>query len=129
MKRSKAIRSAQHMNVLIEGFWKKTLRFTEKLLVLLTIGYFANCIVSVVLILFAINQTGNFSYLDTLITETSVTFRDIVGIAIIKFAVENVFRYNDFGGRVPSKPVPPDEGAFVVEEAAAEPADEAGAEG
>lgn len=111
------------MNVMVEGFWKRTLHFTEKLIVLITIGYFVNYVVSVLLILYAIQSTGNFSYLDTLIAETSVTFRDIVGIAIIKFAVENIFRYNDFGGRVPAKTctdketgAPCGEGEFVVVE-------------
>lgn len=104
------------MRTLLAGFWEKTLHYTQRIILLLTLFYFVNWGVSVALILDAIHATGNFSYLDTLITETSTTFRDIVGIAIIKFAIENVFRFNSFGGRVGSKPVPPDEGAFVVEE-------------
>lgn len=111
------------MNVLIEGFWKKTLKFTQSLLVWLTAFYFVNWITSVILISIAIHTTGNFSYLDTLITETSVTFRDIVGIAIVKFAVENIFKFNSFGGHVISRPVSPDEGEFVVEETICEEPD------
>ena len=81
----------------------KILKFTQTIIFLLCIHYFINWIISVVLIVVAIVMTGNFSYLDTLITETSITFRDIVGVAIIKFCLENIFKYNDFGGRVPSK--------------------------
>lgn len=102
------------METLVTGFWKRTLHFTEKLILLLTIFYFVNWGVSVALVLDAIHTIGSFSYLDTLITETCVTFRDIVGLAIIKFAVENVFKYNSFGGRVPSKECEPDEGGFAV---------------
>lgn len=91
------------METLVTGFWKRTLGYTEKIILMLTIFYFINWGVSVALVLDAIHTIGSFAYLDTLITETSVTFRDIVGIAIIKFAVENVFKYNDFGGRVPGK--------------------------
>lgn len=105
------------METLITGFWKKTLHFTEKIILLLTIFYFINWGVSVALVLDAIHTIGSFSYLDTLITETSVTFRDIVGIAIIKFAIENIFKYNTFGGRVPNKQPEPDEGEYeVIEE-------------
>lgn len=102
------------MKTLVAGFWERTLHFTEKIILLLTIFYFVNWGVSVVLILDAIHTTGNFSYLDTLIMETSTTFRDIVGIAIIKFAVENVFKYNSFGGRVCSKQSSNEDGEFVV---------------
>ena len=105
------------METLVTGFWKKTLHFTERLLVWLTLFYFINWGVSVCLVLDAIHTIGSFAYLDTLITETSVTFRDIVGIAIIKFAVENVFKYNSFGGRVCSREPEPDDGEFeIIEE-------------
>lgn len=43
-------------------------------------------------------------HLDTLVTETSETFRTVVGMAIIKFGIENIFKYNDFGGHIPSNP-------------------------
>lgn len=81
----------------------KIMKFTQAIIFLLCIHYFINWLISVALIVVAIVMTGNFSYLDTLITETSITFRDIVGVAIIKFCLENIFKYNDFGGRVPSK--------------------------
>lgn len=108
------------MNLTVETFWKKTLKYTERLIVYLAFFYFLSWICSFVVILFAINATGNFSFLDTLITETSVTFRDIVGIAIVKFGVENIFRYNSFGGRVQHKAVPPDEETLVAMEVEAE---------
>lgn len=104
------------MKTLVTGFWERTLHFTEKIILLLTIFYFVNWGVSVVLILDAIHATGNFSYLDTLIMETSTTFRDIVGIAIIKFAVENVFKFNNFGGKVCSKDSDDEEEFVVIEE-------------
>lgn len=83
-------------------FLEKTLKFTETVVVWVTLLYIANWLVSVVLIAVAIKETMNFAYLDTLIMETSQTFRDIVGLAIIKFGLENIFKYNDFGGKVPS---------------------------
>ena len=88
---------------IVKGFIARTLKFTETVVVWVTILYVLNWIVSIGLILLAIKETQNFAYLDTLIIETSSTFRDIVGISIIKFGVENVFKYNDFGGRVPNK--------------------------
>lgn len=84
------------------GFLERTLKFTEKVTVWVTLLYICNWIVSVILIALAIKETQNFAYLDTLITETSETFRSVVGIAIIKFGVENIFKYNDFGGKIPS---------------------------
>ena len=44
-------------------------------------------------------ETGQFSYLDTLIGETNETFRIVVGANIVKAGVENIFKYNDFGGK------------------------------
>lgn len=83
-------------------FISRTLKFTEKVIVWVTLLYVFNWFVSVYLICLAIKETSNFAYLDTLITETSSTFRDIVGIAIVKFGVENIFKYNDFGGHITS---------------------------
>ena len=88
----------------IRGFIQGSLKFTQRVIVWVALLYIANWIASVIMIAWAIATTNNFSYLDTLITETSITFRDIVGVAIIKFCVENVFKYNDFGGKVCSLP-------------------------
>nr|DAP04707.1 MAG TPA: hypothetical protein [Herelleviridae sp.] len=89
-------------------FMERTLKFTEKVTVWVTLLYIVNWLVSVVLIGLAIYKTDNFAYLDTLITETSETFRSVVGIAIIKFGVENIFKYNNFGGKVPTKASEPE---------------------
>lgn len=93
-----------NLNTASKKFWTKVLKFTETVVVWVTILYVLNWVVSVGLIIWAIKETQNFAYLDTLITETSTTFRDIVGVAIIKFGVENIFKYNDFGGKIPSRP-------------------------
>lgn len=93
----------KEMEGLRRTFLKKSLKFTEAVVVWVTILYLLNWIVSVVLITLAIKETKNFAYLDILITETGETFRIIVGASVIKFGVENIFKYNDFGGRVPSR--------------------------
>lgn len=81
----------------------RALKFTETVVVWVFIIYILNWVMSMLMIWYAIKTTCNFSYLDTLITETSSSFRDIVGIAVIKFGVENIFKYNDFGGKIPNK--------------------------
>ena len=58
-----------------------------------------NWLYSLVVIVVAIKETGQFSYLDTLISETNETFRIVVGANIVKAGVENIFKYNDFGGK------------------------------
>lgn len=82
---------------------KDALRWTwehTKLIVnILYILYIVNWIFSAVVIVVAIIRTSQFSYLDTLITETNETFRQIVGLTVVKSGVENVFKYNDFGGK------------------------------
>lgn len=59
----------------------------------------AELAVFLVVIVVAIKETGQFSYLDTLISETNETFRIVVGANIVKAGVENIFKYNDFGGK------------------------------
>ncbi len=93
-----------NINKIRQGFIQRTLKFTETVVVWITVLYIVNWLTSVVLITLAIIKTMNFAYLDTLITETSETFRTVVGMAIIKFGIENIFKYNDFGGHIPSKP-------------------------
>lgn len=101
-KRAKHTHQTEDMTSLRKRFLVRTLKFTEKVTVWVTLLYVFNWFVSVALIVMAIKETTNFAYLDTLITETSETFRSVVGIAIIKFGVENIFKYNDFGGKVVS---------------------------
>lgn len=93
----------QNFNTAVRNFWHKALKFTEMVILWVTILYILNWFTSVALIVWAIYATQNFSYLDVLITETNETFRQIVGMAIIKFGIENVFKYNDFGGKIPSR--------------------------
>lgn len=104
-KREKIISIEKARNRLIY----KTLKFTEIIVVWGTLLYVLNWLVSIALIVFAIIKTGNFSYLDELIKETGETYRALVVSAIIKFGVENIFKYNDFGGRVPTKEPPSDD--------------------
>ena len=104
------------LDTLKSQFMAKTLKFTEKIIVYLSILYFLNWLVSVILICVAIFTTGNFAYLDTLITETGTAFRSIVGVAIIKFGVENIFKYNDFGGKITNKPVESEEVEDTIED-------------
>lgn len=99
MKRRKRTKD---WNTTKRRFLERTLKFTEKVTLWITVLYICNWLVSVILITLAIKETQNFAYLDTLITEISETFRVVVGTAIIKFGVENIFKYNDFGGKVPS---------------------------
>ena len=91
------------VKILRNRVFAKILGFTETIITWVTILYILNWFVSVGLILAAILSTGNFQYLDTLIVETSETFRQIVVTGVIKFGIENIFKYNDFGGRIPNK--------------------------
>lgn len=99
-KRAKNTNNYEDITTLRKRFLSRTLKFTEKVTVWVTLLYVCNWFVSVFLILMAIKETANFAYLDTLIMETSETFRSVVGIAIIKFGIENIFKYNDFGGKI-----------------------------
>ena len=72
---------------------------TKMIINVLSILYVVNWLYSVVIIAIAVAQTGQFSFLDTLITETNETFRVVVGAGVVKSCVENVFKYNDFGGK------------------------------
>jgi hypothetical protein len=49
------------------------------------------------MICLAIDMYGNFSYLDTFITDNGETFRLIVGANIVSKTIENVFKYNEGG--------------------------------
>ena len=56
---------------------------TKMIVNCLSVLYVLNWLYSLVVIVVAIKETGQFSYLDTLISET----------------IENIFKYNDFGGK------------------------------
>lgn len=70
--------------------------FTKVVVSTISIVWVFSTIFSALMVAYAIHTTGQFSFLDTFIIENSSTFRDIVGINIIKSCVENVFKYNDF---------------------------------
>mgnify|MGYP000727273512 CR=1 FL=1 len=72
---------------------------TKMIVNCLSVLYVLNWLYSLVVIVVAIKETGQFSYLDTLISETNETFRIVVGANIVKAGVENIFKYNDFGGK------------------------------
>lgn len=76
-----------------------TWEFTKKIVVFLSVLYILNWLYSAVVIAIAVYDTGTFSYLDTLITETNETFRIVVGANVIKSCIENIFKYNDIGGK------------------------------
>ena len=73
------------------------LTFTKKVIVLVTITWFLQIIFSAILIWYSIESTGNFSYLDTFISDNGETFRLIVGAYTVSKTVENVFKYNEGG--------------------------------
>lgn len=74
---------------------KWSLTFTKRVVVVVTILWALQLAYSAVVILMAMKTTGDFSYLDTFITDNGETFRLIVGTNIVSKTVENVFKYND----------------------------------
>lgn len=73
--------------------------FTKLIVTILTIVYFLIMIYCGVVIWMGMYKLAITTYLDTFITEINETFRLIVGANVIKAGVENVFKYNDFGGK------------------------------
>lgn len=74
-----------------------SLTFTKKVVLLVTFLWFLQLIYSAVMIYLAIDTYGNFSYLDTFISDNGETFRLIVGANIVSKTIENVFKYNNGG--------------------------------
>ena len=73
--------------------------FTKLIVTILTIVYFLIMVYCGVVIWMGMYKLAITTYLDTFITEINETFRLIVGANVIKAGVENVFKYNDFGGK------------------------------
>lgn len=73
--------------------------FTKLIVTILTIVYFLIMVYCGVVIWMGMYKLAVTTYLDTFITEINETFRLIVGANVIKAGVENVFKYNDFGGK------------------------------
>lgn len=78
---------------------KWTWEFTKIVISTISIVWVFSTIFSAIMVYYAIKSTGQFSFLDTFIIENSTTFRDVVGINIVKSCIENIFKYNDFFGK------------------------------
>lgn len=74
------------------------LTFTKRVILLVVVVWFFAMFYSATMITVAIFQTGNFSYLDTFITELNQSFMLIIGTNLLSKTCENIFKYNDFGG-------------------------------
>ena len=84
-------------NTNIKDFFNWSLTFTKKLIVICTVLWAFCILYSAVMILYAVIQVGDFSYLDSFITDNGETFRIVVGVNLISKTVENVFKYNNGG--------------------------------
>lgn len=76
---------------------KWSLTFTKKVIVIVTVIWIVQLVFSAIMILYAVNTQGNFSYLDSFISDNGETFRLIVGTNIVSKTIENVFKYNEGG--------------------------------
>ena len=81
----------------MRDIFRWSLTFTKKVVLLVTILWSFQLIYSAIMILYAVKMNGDFSYLDSFITDNGETFRMIVGVNIISKTIENVFRYNEGG--------------------------------
>ena len=81
----------------LKDTFKWSLTFTKKVITLVTILWSIQLIFSAILIWYAVKTQGNFSFLDTFITDNGESFRLIVGTNIISKTIENVFKYNEGG--------------------------------
>ena len=79
----------------LKNMFKWFLTFTKNVVTLVTISWVLYMLFSAIMIFYAIKVSGNFSYLDTFITDNGDTFRLIVGTYIVTKTVENVFKYNE----------------------------------
>lgn len=85
------------MNRQVRHIFNWSLTFTKKVVTLVTVLWFLQLVFSAIMILYAVKMQGNFSYLDSFITDNGDTFRLIVGVNIVSKTIENVFKYNDGG--------------------------------
>ena len=92
----------------MKSFFKWSLTFTKRVIIVVTIAWVLQLIYSAVMILYAVHTCGDFSYLDSFITDNGETFRLIVGAGIITKTIENVFKYNEGGVFGKSLPYEPD---------------------
>ena len=93
----------------IKDFMYWSLTFTKKLIIICTIIWAFCVFYSAIMIFFAVISVGDFSYLDTFISDNGETFRIIVGVNLISKTIENVFKFNNggiFGTSLPESPTP-----------------------
>ena len=81
----------------LKDMFKWSLTFTKKVITAVTIIWVIQLLFSATLIWYAVQSQGNFSYLDTFISDNGETFRLIVGTNIVSKTIENVFKYNEGG--------------------------------
>lgn len=81
----------------LKDSFKWSLTFTKKVILLVTLLWSIQLVYSAILIWYAVQTQGNFSFLDTFITDNGETFRLIVGTNIVSKTIENVFKYNEGG--------------------------------
>lgn len=81
----------------LKDMLKWSLSFTKKVITVVTLLWTLQLIYSAIIIWYAVQTQGNFSYLDTFINDNGDTFRLIVGTNIISKTIENVFKYNEGG--------------------------------
>lgn len=87
----------ENMKENLKKMFKWSLTFTKKVITLVTVLWAIQLIFSAVLIWYAVQTQGNFSYLDTFITDNGESFRLLVGVNIVSKTIENVFKYNEGG--------------------------------
>jgi len=85
------------MNTKSRKFLLWSLTFTKRVILLVTFLWSLQLIYSAIMIGYAVTTQGNFSYLDTFMTDNGETFRLIVGVNIVSKTIENVFKYNEGG--------------------------------
>lgn len=94
------------MGTQLKSMFKWSLTFTKKVVTLVTVLWGLQLVYSAIIIWFAVQTQGNFSYLDTFITDNGESFRLIVGANIVSKTIENVFKYNEggiFGHSIPTE--------------------------
>src|SRR5574344_577911 len=71
-------------------FFKWMQTFSKKIVIIISAVFVLTDLFTIIMIVLQYSQTGDFNSIDTLITETHTTFRDIVGGYIVKSTTENV---------------------------------------
>lgn len=99
----------------LKSMFKWSLSFTKKVVTLVTILWAIQLVYSAIMIWFAVQTQGNFSYLDTFITDNGESFRLIVGANIVSKTIENVFKYNE-GGIFGKSVLTPDTNEYIETE-------------